>query len=328
MIIVGFHEEFYRLRINNLFMLGLNPDYLQHIGITAIIAVIFCFYKLNIYVYLVLRRLSPSKLNYANMAHNPERRKLLEQIMPESMIVTRKWLAKEASLDKHAIDNLVKSEQLKLLWKGLYTRRKSQLSWQSMVYTLQAVMKTDFIVGGLTALELKGFSHYIPVSKKETVHLYGNDKLPAWANKLSEHVAFIRHTRNELFSGMEKEMSEKYTAIVSWKLELDELRISCPERACLEMLNEVPGKISMEHADQLIQGMTTLSPRTLQQLLEACTNVKVKRLFLWFASRHNYIWFSKLNIDKIDLGSGNRLIVKGGELDKTYQITVPKDFQS
>ncbi len=94
------------------------------------------------------------------------------------------------------------------------------------------------------------------------------------------------------------------------------------------MLNEVPAKISLEHADQLIQGMTSLSPRTVQALLEACTNVKVKRLFLWFASKHNYTWFSKLNTERISLGSGNRAIVKGGELDKTYKITVPKDFQT
>ncbi len=262
------------------------------------------------------------------MALNPERRKLLEQMMPESMIVTRKWLTEQAGLEKHAIDNLVKSEQLKLLWKGLYTRSKIQLSWQSMVYTLQIVMKTDFVVGGLTALELKGFSHYIPVSKKETIHLYGNDKLPVWLNELSENISFVRHTRNEIFSGMGKNASDVYTSHILWKDDLEELKISCPERACLEMLSEVPGKISLEHADQLIQGMTSLSPRTLQKLLEACTSVKVKRLFLWFGSRHNYTWFSKLNTDKIDLGSGNRVIVKGGELDKTYKITVPKDFQS
>ena len=70
------------------------------------------------------------------MASNPERRRLLEQIIPESMIVTRNWLMEEASLDKHAIDNLVKSEQLKLLWKGLYTRGNILLSWQSMVLYL------------------------------------------------------------------------------------------------------------------------------------------------------------------------------------------------
>lgn len=249
-------------------------------------------------------------------------------MMPEGMIVTRKWLTEQVSLDTHAIDNLVKSEQLKLLRNGLYTRGNTRLSWQSMVYTLQAIMKTDYVAGGLTALELSGFSHYLPTSKKETIHLYGNDKLPAWLNTLSDTVTFVRHTRNELFSGMRTAISGKYTSSFFWKDGMDELKISCPERACLEMLNEAPGKISLEHADQLIQGMTSLSPRTLQQLLEACTSVKVKRLFLWFGSRHNYPWFSKLHTDAIDLGSGNRVIVKGGELDKTLKITVPKDFQS
>lgn len=262
------------------------------------------------------------------MALNPERRKLLEQLMPESMIVTRNWLMEKASLDKHAIDNLVKSEQLKSLWKGLYVRGKVQVSWESVVYTLQTVMETDYVVGGLTALELKGFSHYLPTSKKETIHLYGNDKLPSWANELSETISFVRHSRNELFSGMEMDISAKYTSTVFWKEGLDELKISCPEKACLEMLNEVPRKISFEHADQLIQGMTSLSPRILQKLLEACTNVKVKRLFLWFGSKHNYTWFLKLNNDNIDLGSGNRVIVKGGELDKKYKITVPKNLLS
>ena len=262
------------------------------------------------------------------MALNSERRRLLEQMMPEGMVVTRKWLMEQAALDTHAIDNLVKSEQLKLLWKGIYTRGKVRLSWQSILYTLQAVMKKDLVAGGLSALELKGFSHYLVASQKEIIHLYGNDNLPVWANELTDRITFVRHTRNEIFSSMQRQISDKYTSSFFWKDDWDELRISCPERACLEMLNEVPNKISFEHAGLLMQGMTSLSPRTSQKLLEDCTNIKVKRLFLWFGSRHNYTWFSKLNTDSIDLGSGNRVIVKGGELDKIYKITVPKNFQS
>jgi hypothetical protein len=67
-----------------------------------------------------------------------------------------------------------------------------------------------------------------------------------------------------------------------------------------------------------------LSPRNLQKLLEECKNVKVKRLFLWFADRHKYIWLSKLEIERINLGSGNRMIAKGGKLDNKYKITVPE----
>lgn len=73
-----------------------------------------------------------------------ERRKMLQQLLPEGIVVTRKWLAENANLEKHAIDNLVKSEQLRLLSKGLYTRGYTKISWQSIVYTLQVVMKLDY----------------------------------------------------------------------------------------------------------------------------------------------------------------------------------------
>ncbi|MBT6120737.1 hypothetical protein HOH45_04630 [bacterium] len=36
-------------------------------------------------------------------------------------------------------------------------------------------------------------------------------------------------------------------------------------------------------------------------------------------------WFSKLDLEKISLGSGKRQVVEGGRLDKKYQITGPKD---
>lgn len=48
----------------------------------------------------------------------PNRRKLLEELVPEGLIISRKWLKEETDLGNHAIDNLVKSQQLRLLWKG------------------------------------------------------------------------------------------------------------------------------------------------------------------------------------------------------------------
>lgn len=262
------------------------------------------------------------------MASNPNRRKLLEELVAEGFIVSRKWLKQETHLSNHAIDNLVKSEQLKLLWKGLYTRGIIPPNWQSAVYTLQHILQTDFIIGGLFALELKGFSHYLPNSNKVTIHLYGDDKLPVWANEIVKNVVFVKHTRTRLFAEMDKNLSEKYSTSMTWKDNTGELKISTPERAFLEMLDLVPNNISFEHADQLIQGMTTLSPKALQALLEKCSSIKVKRLFLWFAKRHNYVWFTKLNLEKIELGSGKRVIEKGGELDKDYLITVLKNFEN
>ncbi len=72
--------------------------------------------------------------------------------------------------------------------------------------------------------------------------------------------------------------------------------------------------------------LSSLSPRRLQRLLKACTNVKVKRLFLFFADRHQHAWLKHLDKDAVDIGSGKRVLVKGGKLDKRYHITVPGDL--
>ena len=35
----------------------------------------------------------------------------------------------------------------------------------------------------------------------------------------------------------------------------------------------------------------------------------------------------KLNLEGISLGSGNRVLVKGGVLNKKYKITVPQEYE-
>ena len=61
----------------------------------------------------------------------------------------------------------------------------------------------------------------------------------------------------------------------------------------------------------------------LQSLLEHCSSVKVKRLFLHLAEKHNHAWFKSLDVTKVSLGSGKRVLVPGGRLDPKYLITVP-----
>ena len=86
----------------------------------------------------------------------------------------------------------------------------------------------------------------------------------------------------------------------------------------------MPSTVSFDYADALMQGLTSLSPIKLERLLYACTSVKVKRLFFWLASRYNYPWLKKIDSTKFNLGSGKRVLVQGGRLDKRFQITVPE----
>jgi hypothetical protein len=66
----------------------------------------------------------------------------------------------------------------------------------------------------------------------------------------------------------------------------------------------------------------------LQRLLAGCHSVKVKRLFFYFADRHSHAWLKRLDRKAVDLGEGKRMLVRGGKLDKTYQITVPGDLDA
>ena len=259
------------------------------------------------------------------MAVNVIRRKELYEIMPEGLITTHKWLM-ENNLTRHAIDNLVKSNQLISISKGVYVRNISKITWQSVVFSLQSVLKLDLVVGGLTSLEMQGLSHYLSLSENKIVHLFGNDILPEWVANLDLNIKFVRHTTNSLFpkNPEEKKQPQAFTLERDWDNENRKLMLSSPERAFLEVLSDVPQKTTFEHADQLIQGLITLSPRNLQKVLESCQNVKVKRLFFWFADRQNYTWWEKIKKENITLGSGNRMIVKGGKLDTKYKITVPE----
>ena len=104
--------------------------------------------------------------------------------------------------------------------------------------------------------------------------------------------------------------------------------MSAPERAILELLDEVPQRETFHQADMLMEGLRNLSPRRLQELLADCCSVKVKRVFLWFAERHNHAWLKKLDRSGIHLGQGKRMLVRGGKLDPKYNITVPEDLDA
>jgi hypothetical protein len=60
--------------------------------------------------------------------------------------------------------------------------------------------------------------------------------------------------------------------------------------------------------------------------LESCASIKVKRLFLFLAEKANHSWVKHLNIEKIDLGSGKRSIVKNGVYNPKFKITVPAEL--
>ena len=103
------------------------------------------------------------------------------------------------------------------------------------------------------------------------------------------------------------------------------LKIAAPERAAMEMLHLVPGKVGFDEAFLIMENLATLRSEVVQRLLVMCRSIKVKRLFMFMAEKHGHSWVSELDISRLDLGKGKRMIVPKGCFDTKYRITIPRD---
>jgi len=256
----------------------------------------------------------------------------LKALLPYGMLATKRWLA-DQGLSAHALDNAVKTETLLLLATGVYSQYSRSVSWEGVIASMQRMEKdgsenaSPVVVGGLSALGLSGLSQYLSLGNTPHIHLYVQGRLPTWLARLSLPMKFEGHRTSKLWP--ESVLQNKaFIKEHEWEAELPPVYFSCPEKAILELLMDLPDRVTFEHADELMQGLVNLSPRKLDTLLKACKSVKAKRLFFWMAKRQAYPWFSKLNVKDYDLGSGKRVVAKGGKLDADYLITVPSHMAS
>ena len=196
-------------------------------------------------------------------------------------------------------------------------------------------MDSEITVGGRSALDELGYAHYL--GQRRDVHLYGRSKPPSWLAALPLDVTFHWHNSERLFpadpenSPFPPPASEPASFLpdgflatagsLQWGI-----RLASAERALFQLLDELPSHESFHQVDKLVEGLANLSPRRLQIQLDTCRSVKVKRLFFFFADRHRHAWLDGINKQAVDLGTGKRMLVKGGKLDPTYLITVPGDL--
>jgi hypothetical protein len=148
-------------------------------------------------------------------------------------------------------------------------------------------------------------------------------KPPAWVKAIELEEELIFDNRHLFFEDTrEVGLTSWPTRIRNWTLPM-----AGPERAIMEMLNDVKGDAyGFDHAAQIFEGLTVLRPGVINDLLATCRSIKVKRIFLFLATHFSYPWAKRLETANVDLGRGNRQIVKGGRLDKQFLITVPENF--
>ncbi|MFH2220092.1 MAG: type IV toxin-antitoxin system AbiEi family antitoxin [Pseudomonadota bacterium] len=212
-----------------------------------------------------------------------------------------------------------KSGWVQSFGRGAYILYGDKVEWPGALYALQTQLGLNVYPGGKTALELKGYAHYLPAGKGK-VFLYGKQGqvLPNWF-KGERLGADIIMTRTNLFP------EDSQYGLSEFKEREFSIKIASPERAAMEMLHLVPRKIGFDEAFLIMENLATLRSEIVQRLLVMCRSIKVRRLFMFMAEKHGHPWVSDLDAERLDLGKGKRVIVPKGRFDRKYRITVPSD---
>lgn len=236
------------------------------------------------------------------------------QKWPTGTVATQRWLRSEG-IDRRLADYYVRSGWLKRLGHGAYERAGSAADWNGGVFALQTQLGLDVHPGAVTAMELRGFAHNLALGGREII-LFGEPgtKLPSW---------FKRHQWSQPVTLVTSSIFGKCNGHTSTlKVMGVNLEIASLERAAFEMVYLVPQRQSYEEVLQIMESLTTIRPQVVQRLLESCTSVKTKRLFMHVAEQLDYPWLPHLDLSTVDFGTGRRSIHIGGRLDNRYNLVV------
>lgn len=242
----------------------------------------------------------------------------LTQRLPKGLVLLTTWLRSEGypyELQQRYRD----SGWLKSIGTGALIRTGDDVTLEGAIAALQTQAKDSIHIGGRTALQQLGVSHYLQINSNK-VTLFANSRylLPAWfkSYKWDSEVDLVCTT---LFSKDEVGLVEQNQAGL-------QIKISGAARAIMECLYLCPEKFSLTEAFEIMEGLTSIRPTVAQEVLENCNSIKVKRLFLFLAEKAGHSWFKYINQSKIDLGTGKRSIVTNGAYISKYQIVVPKEL--
>ncbi len=212
-----------------------------------------------------------------------------------------------------------RSGWVKSIGKGAMLKSGDSLLLSGALAALQSQANINIHIGGRSALELNGIAHYLQLASPEvTLFVLGKTKLPSWFINNKWDIDY-RVFKVSLFK-------DDTIGLVNYQDTGIDMKISSSGRAMLECLSLCPTIFSLTEAYELMEGLSTLRPKQVQELLENCKSIKVKRLFLYFADRARHSWFKYINLTRIDLGSGNRSLANNGILIPKYNLVLPKEL--
>ena len=226
--------------------------------------------------------------------------------LPQGMPVSARHL-KEFGISRQLSYRYVKYGWLVPLGYGYFLRTGDRHTEEGAVASLQE-NGVKVHIGGKSALVLKGFAHYLsPGGNALTLYGCKTRKLPDWFVQ-----AYRVHLSNSSLFDEPEPLSERLeVARINDKPHAP--YASSPERAVLELLDQVPGQHSLEESRLLMESLLSLRSKKVQRLLEACKKVKVKRLFWQVAQELSLPVLKKLDKSLIDFGSHSDYTLSGAK---------------
>lgn len=242
----------------------------------------------------------------------------LVQNLPKGLVLLSPWLTTEG-YSYELQQRYRKSGWLKSIGKGAMLKAGDDLLLSGAITALQTQAKANVHIGGRSALEQLGVTHYLQVNSKEmTLFADRQFSFPVWFTKNKWDID-VKLYCTSLFTHEE-------TGLIDYMDGELKMKMSGAARAIMECLSLAPQQFSLLEAKEIMEGLTTIRPKVIQELLENCKSVKVKRLFLFLAEKSEHSWFKYIDLQKIDLGSGKRSLAKDGILVSKYQLVIPKEL--
>lgn len=243
----------------------------------------------------------------------------LLQKLPSGSLFFSSWM-RENGISYDLQRRYRDSEWLRPIGAGVMARTGENPGIYGALSSMNKQTHKHFYVGGLMALELAGYTHFVPMGRPVVYVGHPKDEwVPSWLRTRDWGVDLLVVT---------SEYFDTDTGITSMMQGAFEILVSAPERAFIECLNLAPLQYNLMDLYYVMEQLTTLRPGLVQTLLEQNSSVKMKRLFLYMAEKAGHAWFSDLDLQKIDIGSGKREIVPNGVYDNKYQIVIPEELKN
>ena len=237
---------------------------------------------------------------------------------PNPDIMLGDWLTRQG-IDSKGQYAYMKRGWLSRLSKGVYVLNGTTPKLLHAISAYNTQLSKQCVVGAYTALDLRGYSHYLSLGKP-WAYLFTSrtNKLPSWILTREWDMTVKYMTTSFL--------GDDLKGVETMTVDGVDLLVSSPERAILECLNLPDASSSLLDIYYIMEGLTTLRPKLLQSLLESCTSQKVKRLFVYMAEKAAHPWFRALKLEAVQIGTARFMAVPTGKYIAKYNMTIPKEL--